>query len=68
MGTGDLLFLYMICFWFDTITYVIYFNVSVIIAMISHFLLARVSRYRSEDGVPFAGYFAIVLMFFTVIK
>ncbi len=68
MGSGDLLFLFMICFWFDTMTYVIYFNVSVIMAMISHFLLGKFTLYREDEGVPFAGYFAIVLMIFIMIK
>lgn len=68
MGIGDLIFLLMICFWFDTITYVIYFNASVIIAMISHFLLGKLSSYRADEGVPFAGYFAVVLMIFIAIK
>lgn len=68
MGVGDLIFLFIICFWFDTMTYVIYFNVSVIVAMISHFLLAKLSSYRADVGVPFAGNFAIVLMIFIAIK
>ncbi|MDW3194714.1 MAG: hypothetical protein R8G66_20210 [Cytophagales bacterium] len=68
MGIGDLLFLFMICFWFDTMTFVIYFNASVVVAMIAHFLLRRITAYRAEEGVPFAGYFALVLMIFTVFK
>lgn len=68
MGTGDLIFLFMICFWLDTMTYVIYFNASVIIAMIAHFLLGKFTSYQRDDGVPFAGYFAMVLMIFIMIK
>lgn len=68
MGAGDLLFLFMVCFWFDTMTYVIYFNASVIIAMIAHFILGKLTFYRTDEGVPFAGYFAIVLMIFIMIK
>lgn len=68
MGTGDLLFLFMICFWFDTMTFVIYFNVSVIMAMIAHFILGKMASYRANEGVPFAGYFALVLMIFTIFK
>ena len=68
MGAGDLIFLYIVCFWFDTTTFVIYFNVSVVTAMLAHFLLSRLSSYRAETGVPFAGYFAVILMVFTLIK
>ncbi len=68
MGAGDLLFLVMICFWFETMTFVIYFNVSVVLAIVAHFFLGRIPKYQAETGVPFAGYFAIVSMIFIMFK
>ena len=68
MGSGDLLFLFIVCFWFDTMTFIIYFNASVISAIIVHFSLSKWSTYRANDGVPFAGYFALMLIIFTVIQ
>lgn len=68
MGIGDVVFLLLVCFWFDTMTFIIYFNVSVISALIAHFALSKLSIYDTDKGVPFAGYFAIVLMIFTAIR
>ena len=68
IGVGDLVFLFLICFWFDTMTFVTYFNVSLVLALVAHVSLKKLQWYRAELGVPFAGYFAFSLMFFLVIQ
>lgn len=64
MGLGDILFLYLLCFWMDTVPFVIYFNVSLLVSLVLHFLLLKFSWYRADRGVPFAGYFAFTLVIF----
>lgn len=55
IGLGDLILLFTFCLWFDTIQFVIFNTLSLILALAIHVLLTKFNFYRRHRTIPLAG-------------
>lgn len=60
LGLGDILMLLCIGIFFDPISFMIFFILSCSAALVLHFMLMYANVVRRENGVPLAGYHAIL--------
>lgn len=55
IGLGDLILLFTFCLWFETINFVIFNTISLIIALVVHASLSRFNFYNKHKTIPLAG-------------
>lgn len=67
MGVGDILLLFILAFWFETVEFVIFNTISFTIALVVNVVLVRFPAYAHHKTVPLAGVqslcLGVVLMF-----
>lgn len=68
IGLGDVVYLLVVAFGLYFVEYVIWFNVSLIVALLIHVLVRNQSWYRYPDHVPLAGLQSLVLIPFIFIE
>lgn len=59
LGAGDVLFILPVCFWFETMNYIIWLNITLVLTLIAHVVLLRTRFYHTHKTVPLAGFFAV---------
>lgn len=63
LGTGDFLFFVPTVFFFDFPSYLIWFNVSILLTLILHLLISKISGKPDQKKlIPLAGYLAVLLI------
>jgi hypothetical protein len=55
IGVGDLILLFTFCLWFDTLNFVLFNTISLVIALLTHILLNRFHFYSKHTTIPLAG-------------
>jgi len=55
IGAGDLLLLFAFCIWFDTLNFILFNTISLVVALTSHFVLSRYAFYQRHTTIPLAG-------------
>jgi len=66
LGLGDIVFWFVVSLYLEFYWFVIWFNASMILALLIHFLLREFSWYGNRQKIPLAGLQAIILISFIV--
>ena len=66
-GVGDILLWIILACWFDTVEFIIFNSISLIVALLLHVVLTKFSFYKAQKTVPLAGFqslcFLVVFIF-----
>ncbi len=68
LGMGDVVFWVVISFYLNFTSFLIWFNLSLIVSLVIHFLLKNKLWYGSSKKIPLAGLQSMFLMFFILYK
>ncbi|SKC59247.1 hypothetical protein SAMN05660236_1864 [Ohtaekwangia koreensis] len=68
IGVGDILLLLIFCIWFDTINFVVFNTVSLIVALIAHSLLKQFEFYNKHKTIPLAGIQSLCFLSLLIIR
>lgn len=67
LGAGDLVFWLVVCLLPEFYLFLIWFNVSIILALVIHLVLRNREWYGNANKIPLAGLQAVVLIIFILI-
>ena len=59
IGRGDVFLLIPLCFWLDTWSFILWFNVSLLATLVFHGILRQQTWYNNPQSIPLAGYFSV---------
>ena len=68
LGIGDLVFWLITALYLNFEWFVVWFNASIIIAMIAHFAFRKFSWYGNENKIPLAGLQAVPLIILIILN